>query len=151
MCKHQPSGDIFIEVCKQTMRDSVELQYVLCLEYVFISDPQQLFTSVYLTTWGKVPSKETLVYNQSQRLGSWMLGYTMWAPFSHHAIFSRHQCLPAKITWIWIVCSAVQSGLQQESDDSDRQSACIQCVCTLDHYWHIIWFSSNKIPKSCWQ
>lgn len=107
--------------------------------------------SVYLTTWGKVPSKETLVYNQSQRLGSWMLGYTMWAPFSHHAIFSRHQCLPAKITWIWIVCSAVQSGLQQESDDSDRQSACIQCVCTLDHYWHIVRFSSNKIPKSCWQ
>lgn len=62
---HQPSGDIFIEVCKQTMHDSVELQYVLYLEYVFISDPQQLFTSVYLTTWGKVPSKETLVYNQS--------------------------------------------------------------------------------------
>lgn len=78
-------------------------------------------------------NKETRVYNQSQGLGSWMLGYSVWDPFSNQAIFSRHQCLPAKITWIWIVCSAVQSGLQQESNDSDRQAACPLCV--FNKYW----------------
>lgn len=90
-------------------------------------------------------SKDILVYNQSQRLGSWMLGYTVWDPFSHHAIFSRHQCLPAKITWIWIVCSAVQSGLQRESNDSDRQPARILCV--FNKYWTRVKFSRNKKHK----
>lgn len=72
-------------------------------------------------------NKETCVYTQSQGLHSWMLGYRVLDPFSHHAIFSRHKCLPAKITWIWIVCSAVQSSLQQESNDLDRQPVCSLC------------------------
>lgn len=68
--------------------------------------------------------KETHVYIQSQGPSSWMLGYGVLGPFFHRAIFSRHKCLPAKITWIWIVCSAVLSGLLQDSNDSDRQPVC---------------------------
>lgn len=96
--------------------------------------------------------KETCVYTQSQGLGSWMLGYTVWDPFSHHAIFSRHQCLPAKIAWIWIVCSAVQSGLQQESNDSDRHPE--RTLCVFNKYWTsagISWdFQGVKTHKDYW-
>lgn len=79
-------------------------------------------------------SQETCVSSQSQPLPSWMLPYRVLEPFSHHAIFSRHKCLPAKLTWIWIVCSAVQSALQQQSNNSDRQPACT-VHGALNKYW----------------
>lgn len=117
--------DQFIEMCKQ--REVRNAWLKLCSFYISLFCPTAIIYKCLFNMKDGL-NKETLVYNQSQGLGSWMLGYTVWDPFSHCAIFSRHQCLPAKITWIWIVCSSVQSGLQWESNDSDRQPAHILCV-----------------------
>lgn len=130
-----PPRGLSIEMFKQIRENwgMHDCWFTLCTLNISLFWPTAIIYKCLLNNMKYGLSKETLVYTQSQGLGSWMLGYTVWDPFSHHAIFSRHQCLPAKITWIWIVCSAVQSGLQQESNDSDRQPA--RTLCVFDKYW----------------